>query len=74
MNTCERITDYALECIADHMHALRSLDVSFCVQVTTDGLQRVVTHCVGLSRLRIAGLNQVDSAFKRQHASILALS
>ena len=54
------ITDTSLECVAQKMTSLYSLDVSFCTKLSVGGVVRLLTESKSLAELRLYSCRQLD--------------
>lgn len=70
LNAVRQAADKTLLALAQHPRSsLETLDVSWCRQVTDQGLGLLADSCPNLSELRMFGCTQVTDVFKHGHSN-----
>ncbi|KAI8980330.1 hypothetical protein BDB01DRAFT_836860 [Pilobolus umbonatus] len=68
------ITNLTLECIALYLPHLHNLDLSFCCQLTAEGVRHLITNCGNLRLLGLKNCELTQTDFPEIPHSVLSIS
>lgn len=68
LNNGARITDRTLLALSEHTPHLEEVDLSWCRELTDEGLGILTDRCTRLKRLKVWGCTQLTSVFLEGHA------
>ncbi|KAI7747839.1 hypothetical protein M8C21_005898 [Ambrosia artemisiifolia] len=69
LNHVDKVANHTALSLAKHAKKLQSLDMSWCREMTNEGLGLIVDSCLSLKMLKLFGCTQITNVFTHGHSN-----